>query len=127
MKTLEDYGLTVKAPPPIPKAPKLRTKLYERKLMRAERHLDGINTHINNNPKTCPLHGTDIHDKINDALQSVRGLIMILRNDTGDRQWTVTTRGGSNRHPELEWHFNIPGPKKGWKCICQGGGNHNAM
>ena len=93
-----------------------RLRLYEKKLMHAELELDGLNTHMNTKVG-CHLHDTDINDKVNEALQEVRGVIALIRNDMQDRQWTLTTRGGSNRHPELPWDFNIR--KKDWICVCE--------
>src|SRR4029079_4155878 len=85
-------------------------------LMMAELELDGIKTHIDLK-RNCHLKGTDIEKKVKRALSGVRSARDLHRASQGSKQWTLTTRGGSNRHPELDWDFNIR--KKNWQCVCE--------
>lgn len=97
--------------------PKIRLADLEARLMEAELLLDGLKSHSTMRKESCALYDTDILDHITrPALTAVRGARDILRNDIGSKQWTLTTRGGSNRHKELPWDFNIR--RKAWKCPC---------
>lgn len=92
----------------------MRTAKIEHQLMLAELHLDGIKTHITIRKDKCPLYNTAYDHKVRIALSAVRSARDIFRNDTGYKQRTITTRGGSaNRHGL--WDCT---PKKpiGWTC-----------
>lgn len=64
-----------------------------------------------------PIHAK----RIGRALSAVRSARDILRNDTGTRQWTLTTRSKRyNRHGL--WHMKcIPE----WQCDCNHKKNEN--
>lgn len=75
-----------------------------------ELELDSICTHIEN-AEACPLKGTSFHKKCRDALNAIRSARDIFRNDHKAKQWTLTTRGGTNRHGL--WHCQVV---RNWKC-----------
>lgn len=85
----------------------------EARLMAAELELDGLKTHITMRKEACSLYGTDYDKKIRRALTAVRSARDLFRIENGSKQWTLTTRGGSNRHAELPWHLPV---RPAWKC-----------
>lgn len=94
---------------------KIRVEKIELKLMEAELHLDGMNTH-NAFKKCLPI---EYRTKLQKALNAIRSARDTLRNDVKSRQWTITTRGSINSRFNRHglWECNsIPT----WKCsICK--------
>lgn len=89
----------------------MRTQKIELKLMEAELHLDGMNTHVAMK-KCLPI---EYRKKLQIALNAIRSARDTLRNDTKSRQWTITTRGKLNHvyNRHNLWECNaIPT----WKC-----------
>lgn len=80
-------------------------------LMTAELELDGIKTHITMRKENCPLYETQYDLKVRKALSAVRSARDLFRNAVGTKQWTLTTRGGSNRHGL--WHCQVI---RNWNC-----------
>lgn len=88
-----------------------RWVIIEGRLMEAELRLDGVKTHITMRKEKCPLYNTDFDFKIREALTAVRSLRDHLRIIAGSKQWTLTTRGGANRHGL--WHCQVI---RDWNC-----------
>jgi len=92
----------------------MRYEKIELKLMEAELHLDGMNTHAA--MKKCLPK--EYRAKLQASLNAIRSARDILRNDSHSKQRTITTRGSVihryNRHGL--WSCNsIPT----WRCsIC---------
>jgi len=76
----------------------MRVAKIERALMIAELELDGLKTHTTMKKEKCRIYNTVFDKKIRRALSAVRSARDILRFDVGEKQMTITTRGGSNRH-----------------------------
>lgn len=91
----------------------------ERRIIEAELHLDGMNTHIMRMGAGCGLWGTDYQKKLAAALGAVRGARDLLRNGLGEKQRTITTRGSKNntytdKEGKILWDSQYR--RKNWKC-----------
>lgn len=107
--TLETFGITGPDVTEI-KTKKKRFERIDKQHRILELELDGICTHIDT-ATDCPLKGTDFHKKLNMARLAIRSARDVFRIDSGTKQWTLTTRGGTNRHGL--WHMQVI---RNWKC-----------
>ena len=91
----------------------------ELRIMEAELHLDGMNTHIAKMGKKCALFGSDYQKKLAATVGAVRGAREILREVTGEKQRTITTRGSKNNtYTDSEGNilWDCQYRKKNWSC-----------
>ena len=90
----------------------MRFSEIERKLMIAELNLDGLKTHTTMRKEKCVLYNTPYDKKIRLALSAVRSARDMLRNDSKQKQRTLTTRSNSANRHGLWFCKVIPD----WKC-----------